>query len=57
MIGLGVGARVMVATRSVDLRKAPDPLAALVGNEHFADAKSGVIYLIRAECSDRIQLG
>ena len=31
MIGPGVGARVMVATRPVDFRKGADSLAALVG--------------------------
>src|SRR4051812_10314239 len=43
MIGPGVGARVMVATRPVDFRKGPDALAALVGSEYGGDPYSGVI--------------
>ena len=43
MIGPGVGARVMVATRPVDFRKGADSLAALVGAEYGGDPFSGVI--------------
>ena len=56
MIGPGVGARVMVATRPVDFRKGADSLAALVGAEYGADPCSGVIYVFRAKRSDRIKL-
>ena len=56
MIGPGVGARVMVATRPVDFRKGPDALAALVGTEYGGDPYSGVIYVFRAKRADRIKL-
>ena len=56
MIGIGPGARVMVATRPVDFRKGPDALAALVGAEYGGDPYSGVIYVFRAKRSDRIKL-
>ncbi|MDT0507011.1 IS66 family insertion sequence element accessory protein TnpB [Novosphingobium sp. MMS21-SN21R] len=56
MIGLGAGARVMVATRPVDFRKGPDALAALVGAEYGGDPFSGVIYVFRAKRADRIKL-
>ncbi len=56
MIGPGVGARVMVATRPVDFRKGPDALAALVGKEYGGDPYSGVIYVFRAKRADRIKL-
>ena len=56
MIGPGVGARVMVATRPVDFRKGPDALAALVGADYGGDPYSGVIYVFRAKRSDRIKL-
>ncbi len=56
MIGLGAGARVMVATRPVDFRKGPDALAALVGGEYGGDPFSGVIYVFRAKRADRIKL-
>lgn len=56
MIGPGVGARVMIATRPVDFRKGPDALAALVGAEYGGDPFSGVIYVFRAKRSDRIKL-
>ena len=39
MIGPGVGARVMVATRPVDFRKGADSLAALVGAEYGGDLR------------------
>uniref|UniRef100_UPI0037478E6C IS66 family insertion sequence element accessory protein TnpB n=1 Tax=uncultured Novosphingobium sp. TaxID=292277 RepID=UPI0037478E6C len=53
MIGIGPGAKVMVATRPVDFRKGPD---ALVGAEYGGDPYSGVIYVFRAKRSDRIKL-
>lgn len=56
MIGIGPGARVMVATRPVDFRKGPDALAALVGAEYGGDPYSGVIYVFRAKRTDRIKL-
>jgi transposase len=56
MIGPGVGARVMVATRLVDFRKGPDALAALVGAEYGSDPYSGVIYVFRAKRADRVKL-
>ncbi len=56
MIGIGPGARVMVATRPVDFRKGPDALAALVGAEYGGDPFSGVIYVFRAKRSDRVKL-
>ena len=56
MIGPGVGARVMVATRPVDFRKGPDALAALVSADYGGDAFSGVIYVFRAKRADRIKL-
>lgn len=56
MIGIGPGARVMVATRPVDFRKGPDALAALVGAEYGGDPYSGVIYVFRAKRADRIKL-
>lgn len=56
MIGPGVGARVMVATRPVDFRKGPDALAALVSAQYGGDAFSGVIYVFRAKRADRIKL-
>lgn len=40
MIGIGPGAKVMVATRPVDFRKGPDALAALVGAEYGGDCGS-----------------
>lgn len=56
MIGLGAGARVMIATRPVDFRKGPDALAALVGAAYGGDPFSGVIYVFRAKRADRIKL-
>ena len=56
MIGPGVGARVMVATRPVDFRKGPVALAALVSADYGGDAFSGVIYVFRAKRADRIKL-
>ena len=56
MIGLGAGARLMVATGPVDFRKGPVALAALVGAEYGGDPYSGVIYVFRAKRSDRIKL-
>jgi len=49
MIGPGVGARVMMATRPVDFRKGADSLAALVGVQYGGDPYSGVIYVFRAK--------
>lgn len=56
MIGPGAGARVMVATRPMDLRKGPDALAALVGNPYDGDPYSSVIYVFRAKRADRVKL-
>ena len=56
MIGPGVGARVMMATRAVDFRKGPDALAALVSAQYGGDAFSGAIYVFRAKRADRINL-
>ena len=49
MIGPGVGARVMVATRPVDFRKGPDALAVLVSAQYGGDAFSGVIVSVRPQ--------
>jgi hypothetical protein len=56
MIGPGVGARVMVATRPVDFRKGADSLAALVGAEYGGAPYSGVVYVFRAKRADRVKL-
>lgn len=48
------GAKVMVATRPVDFRKAADSLAALVAAEYGGKPYSGVIYVFRAKNADRI---
>jgi transposase len=56
MIGIGPGARVMVATRPVDFRKGPDALATLVAAEYGGGPYSGVIYVSRAKRTDRIKL-
>lgn len=56
MIGLGIGARIMVATRPVDFRKGPDALAALVGTDYGRDPYFGVFQVFRAKRSDRTKL-
>ena len=56
MIGLGAGARVMVATRLLDFRKGADSLAALVAAEYGGEPYSGFIYVFRAKRADRIKL-
>jgi transposase len=56
MIGLGAGARVMVATRPVDFPKGADSLSALVGAKYGGDPFSGVIDVFRAKRADRIRL-
>jgi len=56
LIGPGLGARVMVATRPVDLRKGPDAPAAFVSAEYGGGPYSGVIYVFRAKRDDRIKL-
>lgn len=56
MIGIGPGARVMVATRPADFRTGHDALAALVAAEYGGDPFSGVIYLFWAKRSDRVKL-
>ncbi len=50
MIDSGSGARVMVATAPVNVRKGADSLAAL------ADPFSGVVYVFRAKKADRVKL-
>jgi transposase len=49
MIGPGTDARVLMATRPVDFRKGPDPLAALIKVELGADRFTGVVYVFRAK--------
>ena len=46
---IGVGARVLIATRPVDFRKGADSLAALVKTAFGADPFSGVVYVFRAK--------
>jgi transposase len=56
LIGPGSDARVLIATRPVDLRKDADSLAALVKAELGADPFSGVVYVFRAKKADRVKL-
>ena len=56
MIGPGVDARVMVATKPVDFRKGADSLAALVKAEYGANPFSGVVHVFRAKRADRVKL-
>ena len=56
MIGPGVGARVLIATKPVDFRKGPDSLVKLVQAELGSDPFSGVVYVFRARRADRVKL-
>lgn len=56
MIGIGSGARVLVATRPVDFRKGADSLAALAKEELGHDPFAGTIIVFRARRADRVRI-
>jgi transposase len=56
MIVPPTGVRVLVATKPVDFRKGMDGLAAYVQEQMQADPFSGVVYVFRAKCSDKVKL-
>lgn len=56
MIIPGQHVKILVATKPVDFRKGHDGLAAVVQNELGCDPHSGVIFVFRAKCADRIKI-
>lgn len=56
MIGVGAGARIVVATKPVDFRKGHDGLAAVVQKELGLNPHSGVVVVFRAKRGDRIKI-
>lgn len=56
MIVPPTGVRVLVATKPVDFRKGIDGLAAYVEQQLQADPFSGVVYVFRSKCADKVKL-
>lgn len=56
MIGIGSGARVLVATKPVDFRKGADGLAALAREALGQDPFSGTLIVFRSKRADRVKI-
>lgn len=56
MIGIGSGARVLVATKPVDFRKGADGLAALAKEALGQDPFSGTVIVFRSRRADRVKI-
>ena len=56
MIGIGSGARVLVATAPVDFRRGADGLAALAKEALGQDPFSGTVIVFRSKRADRVKI-
>lgn len=56
MIGIGSGARVLVATSPVDFRRGADGLAALAKEALGQDPFSGTVIVFRSKRADRVKI-
>ena len=56
MIGVGTGARILIATKPVDFRKGAEGLAALAREVLVQDPSAGTVIVFRSRRADRIKL-
>ncbi|MCA3700365.1 MAG: IS66 family insertion sequence element accessory protein TnpB [Novosphingobium sp.] len=56
MIGIGTGARILIATKPVDFRKGAEGLAALAREVLGQDPFAGTVIVFRSRRADRIKL-
>ena len=56
MIGIGTGARILIATKPVDFRKGAEGLASLAREALGQDPFAGTIIVFRSRRADRIKL-
>lgn len=56
MIGIGTGARVLIATKPVDFRKGAEGLASLAREALGQDLFAGTVIVFRSRRADRIKL-
>ncbi len=56
MIGIGAGARILIATKPVDFRKGAEGLASLAREALGQDPFAGTIIVFRSRRADRIKL-
>ena len=56
MIGIGTGARILIATRPVDFRKGAEGLACLAREVLGQDPFAGTVIVFRSRRADRVKL-
>lgn len=56
MIGIGTGARILIATKPVDFRKGAEGLAALAREVLDQDPFAGTVIVFRSRRADRVKL-